>query len=98
MEYQKIVNLLDNTMNQPSEFRIRNWVKINDESKRKCDNSSIRFKTSKIRWNWCYYSDTYILVKGTMTVPNIEAAGAAVNNTNKKVVFSSIYWLHSRNK
>ena len=84
MEYQKIVNLLDNATNQPCEFKIRNWVKINDESKGKCDNGSIRFKTSITRLNWCDYSDTYILVKGTMTVPNIEAAGAAVNNTNKK--------------
>ena len=45
MEYQKIINLLDNTMNQPSKFRTRNWVEINDESKGKCDNSKIRFKT-----------------------------------------------------
>ena len=32
------------------------------------------------------YSDAYILVKGTITVPNTEAAGVAVNNTDKKVV------------
>ena len=31
MEYQKIINLLDNTTNQPSKFRTRNWVEINDE-------------------------------------------------------------------
>ena len=33
MQYQKIVNLLDDTTNQPSKFRTSNWVKINDESK-----------------------------------------------------------------
>ena len=32
MEYQKIVNLLINTSNQPSKFRAKNWVKINDDS------------------------------------------------------------------
>ena len=32
MEYQKIINLLDDTTNQPSEFRTRNWVEINYES------------------------------------------------------------------
>ena len=32
------------------------------------------------------YSDSYILVKGTITVPNTEATAAAVNNTNKKVI------------
>ena len=35
MEYQKIISLLDNTMNQPSKFRTKNCVEINDESKRK---------------------------------------------------------------
>ena len=30
MEYQKIVNLLDNTSNQPFKYRTRNWVEIND--------------------------------------------------------------------
>ena len=38
MEYQKIANLLDNEVapnasNQPSKFRTRNWVEINDESR-----------------------------------------------------------------
>ena len=32
IEFQKIINLLDNTPNQPSKFRINNWVEINDES------------------------------------------------------------------
>ena len=41
------------------------------------------------RSNLCDYHDAYILVKGTITVPNTEAAGAAVNNTNKKVIFKN---------
>ena len=86
MEYQKIINLLDDTRNQRSKFRTGNLVEINDESKRKYDNSNIRFKTSMIRSNLCDYSDAYILAKGTITVPNMKAVGAAVNNTNKKVI------------
>ena len=31
MEYKKIINLLNNSANQPSKFRTRNWVEINDE-------------------------------------------------------------------
>ena len=58
MEYRKIINLLDNTANQPSKFRTRNWVEINNESKEKYDNSNIRFKTSIIRSNLCDYSDS----------------------------------------
>ena len=87
MEYQKIINLLDDTMNQPSKLRTTDWVEINDESKGKYDNSNIRFKTSMISSNLCDYSDPYILVKGTITVPNMAAAGAAVNNTNKQLLF-----------
>ena len=43
-----------------------------------------------IRSNLCDYSDAYILVKRTITVPNKAAAGAAVNNTNKKVIFKKL--------
>ena len=32
MEYQKIINLIDNTKKKPSKFRTRNWVEINDDS------------------------------------------------------------------
>ena len=32
MEYQKIINLLENTRNQLSKFRMKNWDKVNDES------------------------------------------------------------------
>ena len=31
MEYQKIANLLDDASNQPTKFRTKNWVEINDE-------------------------------------------------------------------
>ena len=63
MKYQKIINLLDDTTNQPTKFRTRDWVEINDESKGGYDKSNIRFKTSTIRSNLCNYSDAYILVK-----------------------------------
>ena len=32
MGYQKIANLIDDTSNQPSKFKRRNWVEIKDES------------------------------------------------------------------
>ena len=60
MEYQKIINLLDDTTNQPSKSRARNWVEINDESKGKYDNGNIRFKTSIIKLKLYDYSDAYI--------------------------------------
>ena len=35
----------------------------------------------------CDYSDAYILVKGTITVANIEGAATAANSANKKATF-----------
>ena len=37
----------------------------------------------------CDYSDAYVLVKGTISVNNAAAQGAAANNTNKKVIFKN---------
>ena len=33
MEYQKIINLLDNTSNKLSKFRTKNWIEINYQSR-----------------------------------------------------------------
>ena len=50
MKYQKIINLLDNTPNQPAKFRTKGWVKVNDESRGTYNkNNQIRFKTSMLR-------------------------------------------------
>ena len=91
MEYQKIANLIDdNTLNQPSKFRTRNWVEINDESRGAYNvNSQIKFKTTMLKSSLCDYSDAYILVKGTVSVNNTAAQGAAANNNNKKVIFKN---------
>ena len=52
MEYQKIANLLDSASNQPFEFRTKNWVEINDKSRRTHSfNGQINFKTSMLRSN-----------------------------------------------
>ena len=88
MEYQKITNLLDNASNQPSKFRTKNWVEINDESRGRCNvNSQIKFKTIMLKSSLCDYSDAYILLKGTITVDDTSAAGDTANNTNKKLIF-----------
>ena len=89
MEYQKIANLLDNTTDQPSKFRTKNWVQINDKPRGTYSvNRQVNFKRSMLQFSLCDYSDTYILFKGNITVNNTEqlitAEGAAANNTNKK--------------
>ena len=68
MEYQKIANLLDSASNQPSKFRTRNWVEINDESRGTYTSNEIKFKTTMLRSNLCDYADAHILVKETITI------------------------------
>ena len=82
MEYQKIANLLDNSLsNQPSKFRTKNWAEINDESKEPYSaGSDIRFKTTTLRSNLCDYADSYVLVKGTITI-----TGAGAGDTAKQM-------------
>ena len=58
MEYQKIINLLDNKTNQPSKFGIRDWVEINYESRGTYNvNNDIKFETSMTRSNLCDHID-----------------------------------------
>ena len=69
MEYQKIPNLLDNALNQPSRFKTKNWIEINDESRGKyTTGSDIEFKTTMLRSSLCDYADAYIHVKGKITI------------------------------
>ena len=85
MEYQKISNLLDNSLsNQPSKFRTKNWIVINDELKESYNvGSDIRFKTTILRSNLCDYADAYILVKGTITINGAGADDAATQLDEK---------------
>ena len=81
MEYQKMINLLDNTPNRPTKLKTKNWIEINDDARRTyVINVQIKFKTSMLKSRLCDYSDAYILVIGTIkfTVEeDIEAAKKA---------------------
>ena len=64
MEYQKIANLIDDTSNQSSKFRTRNWVEINDESRGAYNvNSQIKFKATMLKSSLCDYSDDIFLLR-----------------------------------
>ena len=85
MEYQKTANLIDDdTLNQPSKFRTRNWVEINDESRGAYNvNTQIKFKTAMLKSSLCDYSDAYILVKVTITI-NGRGADAAARQAEER--------------
>ena len=97
MEYQKIANLLESTSGNPSKFRTRNWVEKNDESRGNPANSYIRFSTTMLRSNLCDYADSYILVKGTITITGEGADADAewADEGDKKVTFKIVLHLLS---
>ena len=67
--------MLDKTLNQPSKFKTKNRVEINDELRGTHNKDiQIRFKTLMLRSILCDYSNAYILVQGTTKVINTVAA------------------------
>ena len=92
MEYQKIANLIDDASNQPSKFRTKNWVEINDESRGTYNvNSQITFKTTMLKSSLCDYSDAYIFAKGKITITGrgADAAAREANERDKGVAFKN---------
>ena len=92
MEYQKIANLIDDTSNQPSKFRTKNWVQISDESRGAYNvNSQIKFKTIMLKSSLCDYSDAYVLAKGTITIAGAgdDAAARQADERDKRVAFKN---------
>ena len=90
-EYQKIINLLENTPNQRTKFRTKNWVEINDDARGMYNtNSQIKFKTPMLRSRLCDYSDAYILVSGTITITEAGADDTAkrTEEREKGVIFN----------
>ena len=97
MEYHKIGNLLDDASNQPSKFKTKNWIEINDESRGTYNvNSQIKFETTMLKSSLCDYGDAYILVKRTITVNNTAAADTDVNNIADEKSSCSIWQYCSR--
>ena len=93
MEYQKIANLLDDaSSNQPSKFKTKNWIEINDESRGTYNiNSQIKFKTTMLKSSLCDYSDAYIHVKGKITITGAgdNEAPRRRDERNKGVAFKN---------
>ena len=92
MEYQKIENFIDDVSNQPSKFRTKIWVEINDEPRGTYNsNSQIKFKTTMLKSNLCDYTDAYILVKGKITITGAgdDATARQADERDKAVAFKN---------
>ena len=84
--------MLENTPNQPTKIRTKNWAEVNDDSQGKYStNSEIKFKTSLIRSSLCDYSDVCILVRGTIAITGAGPNNAAIrlDERNKGVTFKN---------
>ena len=92
MEYQKIINLLGKAPNQPTKFRTKNCVEIDDKLNGVYNTGSqIRFKNSMLMSHLCVYSDVYIAVSGTIALAKL-AAGRRNNNIWKLYYLKSTIW------
>ena len=92
MEYQKITKLLDDSSNKTSKFRTKNWVEINNESRGTYhDDKQIRLKTAMLKSSLYDYSDSYILVKGKITITGAGADAEArqADERDKGVAFKN---------
>ena len=87
MEFQKISNFLDTTLDDKDlpRFVTKKWIKVYDQSEKNYSpNKEIRIKRSMLRSNLCNFSDAYIFVKRTIAVTNPNNA-----KRNKAVAFKN---------
>ena len=92
MEYQKIANLIEDASNQPSKFKTKNWVEINDESRGTySEKSQVKFKKTMLKFSLCDYSNAYILGKGKITRSGAadDAAARQADERDKGVAFKN---------
>ena len=92
MEFQKVIYLLNNTPNQPTTFRTKYWVEINDDGHGTYNkDSQIKFKTSLLKWSLCGYGDAHIFISGTITISGEGDNDAAkqADERNKVVIFKN---------
>ena len=87
--------MLDNASNQPSKFRARNWVEINDESRGTYTSNDIKFKTTMLRSNLCDYADASILAKGTIPITGAgnDDAAKKLDKRNKGIYLKIVHRL-----
>ena len=81
METQKIVNLLNSSEHEYSNFATKKWYMTDSESKGNYSHENpIKFLANSIESNLCDYSDAYILVIENIT---------ATPNTATQVIFKN---------
>ena len=83
--------------NQPSNFKPKNQVEINDDWRGTYgSNSQIKFKASMLAQSICGYSDAYVLVSRTITIAEAgdDPAARQAKKRNKEVIFKKLRTSH----
>ena len=67
-------------------FMTKSWLEVvNENNNGECDPSSqIKFKTTILKSRFCDYLDTYILLKGTVTITGARSDAAAQRADKRK--------------
>ena len=82
--------MLGNTPNQPSKFRAKNWVEINDGSRETCNTDiQIKWKTAILKFSLCDFSDANILFRRTMSIPPVPSPAVNPNDNDKDELFNN---------
>ena len=80
--------MLAKKSSQPTNFKTNILVEINDDALGTYNkDSQIKLKASMLKSSVCYYSDAYIIFKGTVSIKS--QAGDIANNGDKEVVFKN---------
>ena len=82
--------LLNNTWNQPSKFKTKHWVEINDDSHGTYSTNSQNRSKTCVEVKLCDYSDSYMLVNGNITVTggpeDPTPANKKTDKSNKRLI------------
>ena len=72
-----MLNSIDNISNQPSKFRTKNWVEINDELREAYDtNHQIKFETTMSNSSLCDYKKCAPFTYCNFELNNVETDNA----------------------
>ena len=89
MEFQKIANFLDTTLDDKKlpKFVTKKWIEVHDETEKKNNysvNKEIRIKRSMLRSDLYDFSDAYVVVEGDIIVTEPDNA-----KRNKSITFEN---------
>ena len=86
MKHQQKAYILENESTQPSKFRTKNCVEVNDQSIGTYSAQNIKFKTTTLKSSPRDYSDAYIFVRETTALVGRGAHAAAIADDRKKEI------------